>query len=345
MPSRTVPTAPSAQCGIIAAVEKCLKTTIGLDLAVSVASGQPFLNHFDVFDAGRVGFWCGESGRPTIKETLNRICTEKKLNLRDIGDQLRLGYSVPSLKKQIDIIQRFVEQEQPKLVIIDPLNFAMRDSAGDIANATAVAAVLSPLNEICQENGCSFIAIAHNKKPSTKEDRAPRYRVPELDEVAGAGIGAWTRFWMCLGKRRDFIKETGDHRLWMNVGGSAGHAATFGLDVHEGSRSDPGGRVWNVTLRSVEEAKALDKEAKYGRGQSPTGIAAADHETKIIQFLHDNPLGDTQTGIATAVKVSGGVAKATIERLLDKELVVPMQVRKGKKTETVYALTDPRVAA
>src|SRR3954449_12059816 len=58
---------------MIAGATKTLKTSIGLDLYVSLASGKPFLGRFPVLQGARVGIMSGESGEATIKETLARI--------------------------------------------------------------------------------------------------------------------------------------------------------------------------------------------------------------------------------------------------------------------------------
>ena len=52
---------------------------------------------------------------------------------------------------------------------------------------------------------------------------------------------------------------TGEHKLWLNVGGSAGHSSLWALDVDEGPSGQP--RHWKVTLSTPSEA-CEENEAK-----------------------------------------------------------------------------------
>lgn len=55
---------------VIGGPPKALKTSLALDLAVSLATGTKFLGTFDVPVACGVAVFSGESGRTTINETM-----------------------------------------------------------------------------------------------------------------------------------------------------------------------------------------------------------------------------------------------------------------------------------
>ncbi len=59
---------------------KTLKTSIALDLAVSLGCGKPFLNHYES-EKATVGIWSGESGAATIRETALRVAEAKNVFL------------------------------------------------------------------------------------------------------------------------------------------------------------------------------------------------------------------------------------------------------------------------
>ena len=61
---------------------KTLKTGIACDLIVSLGSGTPFLGRFDTRKVA-VGFWSGESGAATIRDTARRCADARGLSLAD----------------------------------------------------------------------------------------------------------------------------------------------------------------------------------------------------------------------------------------------------------------------
>jgi hypothetical protein len=78
------------QLAIIGGAKKALKTSIAIDLAISLGSGTRFLDKFDVPERVKVLVLSGESGEATIKETAKRrstnwlaLCTRSASATRD----------------------------------------------------------------------------------------------------------------------------------------------------------------------------------------------------------------------------------------------------------------------
>src|SRR5690348_15649906 len=74
----------SRQPAVIGGPLKCLKTSLAVDMAVSLASGSPFLGKFKVDKALAVAFISGESGKATIKDTASCVCRARRLTLADL---------------------------------------------------------------------------------------------------------------------------------------------------------------------------------------------------------------------------------------------------------------------
>ena len=70
---------------ILAGGKKCLKTSLLIDLGISLAMGGCFLGKLRVNRAARVGIMSGESGLATIQETARRIAAAAGYRLADIG--------------------------------------------------------------------------------------------------------------------------------------------------------------------------------------------------------------------------------------------------------------------
>ena len=65
---------------IIGGRSKTLKTSLAVDLAVSLGSGTPFLGRFDCHRVA-VAFWSGESGAATVRETAKRQAAARGIDL------------------------------------------------------------------------------------------------------------------------------------------------------------------------------------------------------------------------------------------------------------------------
>ena len=113
------------QQGTIGGRSKTCKTLVALDMALSVASGTPFLGHFDVAAAAPVGFFSYESGGATLQRTFARIARSRGLTPDATADlpifwqfEDRICLSDPV---HIDAAAELVKQRQIKLLIVDPL--------------------------------------------------------------------------------------------------------------------------------------------------------------------------------------------------------------------------------
>ncbi|MGC3971007.1 MAG: AAA family ATPase [Pirellulales bacterium] len=78
---------PQGECGMIAAPFKGCKTHTAADMALSIATAQPFLgcNLFGVDKPLTSLFVSCESGKPATQETLRRICRARACSLRKSG--------------------------------------------------------------------------------------------------------------------------------------------------------------------------------------------------------------------------------------------------------------------
>jgi hypothetical protein len=239
----------SRQPCILAGGKKCLKTSLLIDLGISLAMGGFFLGKLRVNRAARVGIMTGESGLATIQETARRIATAAGYRLGDIGG-LVFSEDLPqfgSVAHQ-EALRRFIMGDELEVIAVDPAYMCLPDV--DHANLFQVGEQLGGVARVCQECGALLLLAHHTRK--TKIDP---FSPPELEDIAWAGFQEFARQWLLVGRRELYQPGSGEHRLWLSAGGSAGHSALWAVDISEGTRATEGGRYWNVNLMPASEAR------------------------------------------------------------------------------------------
>lgn len=302
---------------VIAAGKKSLKTNIACDLTLSLASGSQFLGKFWTPKAVRVAIMTGESGDATTQETMRRIARSKPwINLADYSNAIcsfdlpRLGQ--PQTRRELE---RFITDNGLKVLIIDPAYLCL-ELGDDAGNLFTVGKKLKELTDIGHETGCTIIIIHHNKKSVNDP-----FAIPELESIAWSGFQEWARQWLLIGRRELYDPErAGSHRLWLNVGGSAGHSGCWAVDIEEGSQRDEGGRRWEVGVQGASSAIAetIDQRetAKASRLDAKAERQVAADVEKLLKQYRRKTEGDTAKFYREAAGLSGGRANPANAKLL-----------------------------
>jgi hypothetical protein len=150
---------------MLAAQPKTGKSWTAMDLAISVASGKPFLNKFAVSEAQRVLVFFAEDTQAIQEERIQLIKRAKGIE----DDIPNLGIVVSEQALRLDTaegvaaLRAAVEQFRPSLLILDPFIRMHQISESD---STAVAGVLSPLRKLKDEFGCGVLMVHHATKGS-----------------------------------------------------------------------------------------------------------------------------------------------------------------------------------
>jgi hypothetical protein len=178
---------PADAYGVLAAQEKAGKTWAALDLAVSVATGRPWLDHFACLNPGPVLVFLGEGGERATVRRIEAIATAKGINPDQLADRLRLCFRVPRLaapgaSSELAAIQAELAAHPAALVVLDPLYLAAAGASG--ANLYDMGAVLQAIQGVCQAAGCALLVVTHWNK--TGDGRG-------ADRISGAGPAAWAR--------------------------------------------------------------------------------------------------------------------------------------------------------
>gem|GEM_PF-2346232 len=241
---------------ILAGGKKNLKTNILLDAAISIASGTPFLGKLTVNRKARVAIMTGESGLATIQETCRRICRAKGLRLPDV-EGLIVSPDIPraELLDHMAALEEFIRHDGTEVLAIDPAYMSL--PGDDAGNMFKQGTMLRELAAVCTRAGASLI-LAHH----TKKNIADPFKPPELEDIAWSGFQEFARQWWMLSRREPFQPGSGEHKLWLNIGGSAGHSALWALDIREGVYDGHTPRVWDVELLSANDAREAAKQGQ-----------------------------------------------------------------------------------
>ncbi len=319
---------------IVAAAKKMLKTNGCIDLALSLASGGKWMNKFYVPHAVRVALMSGESGDAVIQETARRIARSKPwMNLRDYTNAIwsfdlpRLGQ--PQTKRDLT---KFIGDNALDVLVADPAYLCL-DLGDDAGNLFSVGKKLAELTELMHDTGCTIGIVHHNRKNIGGEAFAP----PELESIAWSGFQEWARQWILLGRREAYDPEVaGSHKLWLSVGGSAGHSGLWALDIEEGSRKDQGGRRWDVSVETASTAIAATieqrEELKVNRAEEKSAARIEADAAKLLKIYQRTPEGSTAKAAREEAGWSGTrFAPANAHLLNDKKIQACQVTRSNRR--------------
>ncbi len=231
---------------IIGGPAKCLKTSILVDLAVSLATGKPFLGHFEIVKPSPVMLISGESGERSLQQTFAAVAARKAIGKDDLLNAF-VSTRLPRLTSEDDmraLRDELLEASIP-VCAVDPLYMAM--PAGDGAsNVYAMGEKFAILQRIFTGSGITLILAHHMRKGV-----GYRYtEAPQIADLSQSGTAEFARQ-VVLVKRRKSYERDGNHCLWFDWGGSAGHQGQGILDVETGTAKT--GITWNPRLYSVDE--------------------------------------------------------------------------------------------
>jgi len=162
--------------GIIAGDPKTFKSTVAMDIAVSVASGKPLWGKYAVEDQGPVLMIQNENSDWIVKDRMEKIMASKGLlgSVEEKGNKLAIEFA-PNLPiaflnnygfnfsdpLHIELLESYLADIKPTLVIFDPL-YLMFD--GEMNSAKELNPVLQWLLDLKNRYNTSVMLIHHWNK-------------------------------------------------------------------------------------------------------------------------------------------------------------------------------------
>jgi len=330
----------AGQPTIIGGRSKVLKTSVAIDMAVSLGSGSPFLGKF-LAHRVPVGFWSGESGAATIRETALRIAESKGVSLADCS--IWWSFDLPRLSQtdHLDALRSIIAEKGLRVAVLDPLYLCLLsgDMASGAGNLYAMGAVLQPLSRLGQETGCTLVLLHHFRKTGLLDDSEPA----GLEELAMSGVAEWARQWLLLQRRQPYQSD-GRHELFLRCGGSAGHGSLWALNIDEGAL-DPvaealATRHWQVEVKPVADARAEAKAERANRKAQAQEVAEDDHRRRVIESLRQFPDGATNRTLRETAGLNSQNCGRALQTLLRQGRLAPCQITNARGTYDGFRLTE-----
>lgn len=311
------------QPAVMAGPSKSLKTSVLVDLAVSVATATPHLGKWRVGQRARVAMVSGESGGYALQETFFRVMRAKELPEDACDDWLKWEFSLPTFADKIDtaaFAARLAALEC-ELVIIDP--FYLTLGAVDAKNMFEMGPALKAVADLLlYRHGVTPIIAHHSNR------QLPVGEPMQLQHLAYSGLEQFLAQYMFLNRREQYEND-GVHRMWLTFGGRPGHSGKWILDVEEGllGEGQPP-RRWDVkvsTAADAHEAEKVERKREKAREQLEQD---QDDEKGVLAVIDAEAErgfpGASKSWLGDHARDRGGVkigdrrARAAVDRLVER---------------------------
>lgn len=245
---------PRHAVGVLGGPPKAFTTFVGLDLAISVASGTDCLSRFPVRDPGPVLAYLAEDAGEQVRNRTAALAKGRGIALDDL-DLFLITSPVLWLDEaeHRERLASTIEELRPKLLLLDPLVRLHRQDENDVRSVSALLGHLRELNRTYD----LAVALVHH---TSKKERAHPGQA-----LRGSGdIYAWLDAGLYLAKKKSGIVLTVEHRSApapdpMTLDLVTGKDDTARLSVSDADAERPGAAVGDLADAAFDEiAKASE---------------------------------------------------------------------------------------
>jgi hypothetical protein len=152
----------ASSVGVIGGAPKCAKTWLGLDMALSVATGTACLGKYAVPEPGPVLVYLAEDALPVVRERIAGMARHRGIDLGPVEIHV---ITAPVLRLDRDRdrtrLWETTRQLRPRLLVLDPL---VRLHGIDENHAGEVAELLAYFRSLQRQFDLSVLLVHHTRK-------------------------------------------------------------------------------------------------------------------------------------------------------------------------------------
>jgi len=189
--------------GILGGHPKTMKTWLGLEMAVSVASDTPCLDRFPVVAPGPALIFLAEDALGQVRERIEGLCRDRGRRLETL-DLLVITEPVLRLDDLVcrERLENTIVRHQPRLLLLDPL---VRLHGLDENSSHDISRLLGHLRELERRHAVSIVLVHHASKR--------RHAHPGQSLRGSSDLHAWTDSTAILTRRDEHVILTLEHRF------------------------------------------------------------------------------------------------------------------------------------
>ena len=295
---------------IVGGAAKTLKTSISMDMALSIAAGGKFLGRYKAHKR-RVLFISGESGKGALANTIKAIAHAREMTRDDFRAFIHFSFRLPRLTNASDIanLKRDIEKRKIDVVFIDPLYMCLlQDSKLQAGNLFDMGNAFSGICNACQDVGCTPVFLHHfNRKGSP-------FARPTLSDLTQAGSSEFCRQHVLISRQKAYAAD-GIHDLYLVLGREGGCEH---LDVRiTETDAETKSRIWKV---ESSVSTVVEKEAADARKDRQMRVKV-NEVVKIIANLMKDKKETTSNAIKTEAGLNGSAMKEILEYGVNHSLI------------------------
>jgi len=261
--------------------QKTFKTGLAMDLLVSLSTGAPFLNHFQVNETKRSVMFTAEIGEVKAQLLLRSILqsrgSTRAPGLDIVNEVPQFSFNRTSgqiIGKAIERVDRYLRTRKPEVAVFDPLYLAIL--GGEAGDMYGMGAIIDCIVKACNKYGVWAIFCHHSKKKNQETEFQPM----RLNDFYGVGPAQYARQWMLVSHSEPF--RNGVANIFATIGGSTqSREDVYEIRIDEGVSDELADRRWDVTVDGKEEsaeltpALILDELDGHPKGLTSANLAFA----------------------------------------------------------------------